>query len=171
MFWLSAYDSDNAKHSGYLLPQSPMFIYYLHRKIVASKVDKICGKNVYSLLATYIQDDIWHICMQWRATVHISCMYRVLWSLTYWMGWNNLVTKVTCYGLDYWGLVSGRDMGFPFNHYFPGCSGHMASSPVCARRLFPLGWSGWKVKLTVCEQLMSWSTVCATFALYTSSDC
>jgi hypothetical protein len=58
MFWLSAYDSDSAEHSGYLLPQSPMFIYYPHRKNVASKVDKIRGKNVYSLLVVYIQDDI-----------------------------------------------------------------------------------------------------------------
>lgn len=36
------------------------------------------------------------------------------------MQWNNLVTKVTYYGLDYWSLVSSGDMGFPFNHYFPG---------------------------------------------------
>lgn len=53
------------------------------------------------------------------------------------MGRNNLVTKVTCYGLDYWGLVSGRDVGFPFNHYFPGSSGHTASSAVCEEVISP----------------------------------
>jgi hypothetical protein len=58
IFWLSAYDSDNAKHNGYLLPQCPLIIYYPHRKHVASKMDKICGKCVYSWLATYIQDEI-----------------------------------------------------------------------------------------------------------------
>jgi len=44
---------------------------------------------------------------------------------------------VTCYGLDYWGLVSGRDVGFPFNHYFPGSSGHTASSAVCEEVISP----------------------------------
>lgn len=83
MFWLSAYDSDNAEHSGYLLPQSSMFVYYPHRKHVASKVDKICGKSVYGLLATYVQDDIRTSACSEGLLCLISCTCHVLRSLTY----------------------------------------------------------------------------------------
>jgi hypothetical protein len=50
-----------------------------------------------------------------------------------------VVTKVTCCGLDDWGLVPSRDMGFAFYHYLHGSSGHPAAYSVRARRLFPWG--------------------------------